>query len=95
VLEVHWELLLVLDSRLAHPWLIIDSLPRLCFQVRRETCFSTLASNCGNGLVELDEECDCGEDCDQTLCCNSECKLDLGLILEHFGRVTPLLIGLR
>jgi hypothetical protein len=39
----------------------------------------TLTAFCGNGLVELGEDCDCGTDCVNDLCCNSlTCKYTNG-----------------
>ncbi|XP_031246997.1 disintegrin and metalloproteinase domain-containing protein 1b-like [Mastomys coucha] len=33
------------------------------------------ATNCGNGMVEDLEQCDCGSDCDKSQCCDNDCKL--------------------
>nr|BAB86767.1 fertilin alpha [Mus musculus] len=33
------------------------------------------AANCGNGVVEDLEQCDCGSDCDKSQCCDENCKL--------------------
>lgn len=44
------------------------------FLDKRDQCFSQQREYCGNGWVEGDEECDCGDDCDGS-CCNEECKV--------------------
>nr|BAB86768.1 fertilin alpha [Mus musculus] len=36
------------------------------------------AANCGNGVVEDLEECDCGSDCDSHPCCSPTCTLKEG-----------------
>lgn len=44
------------------------------FLNKRESCFKSQREVCGNGFVEGDEECDCGDECDGS-CCNEECKV--------------------
>ncbi|XP_054449919.1 disintegrin and metalloproteinase domain-containing protein 1a-like [Pteronotus mesoamericanus] len=34
---------------------------------------SRRASSCGNGVVEDDEQCDCGSNCDTNVCCDQTC----------------------
>ena len=40
-------------------------------------CVATSAF-CGNGVVENDEVCDCGSNCDSDMCCSSNCTLTPG-----------------
>lgn len=42
---------------------------------KKDGCFSAQREVCGNGFVEGDEECDCGSQCSETNCCNTECKV--------------------
>mmetsp|Transcript_28356 Transcript_28356/g.84904 ORF Transcript_28356/g.84904 Transcript_28356/m.84904 type:complete len:681 (+) Transcript_28356:240-2282(+) len=42
---------------------------------KRNSCFSETASFCGNGYVEGDEECDCGDDCAGSSCCTEDCTI--------------------
>ncbi|EPX71303.1 spore wall assembly peptidase Mde10 [Schizosaccharomyces octosporus yFS286] len=38
---------------------------------------------CGNGIVEGDEECDCGDDCSQNPCCDGKtCKYAAGAVCD-------------
>ena len=37
-----------------------------------------LIAVCGNGIKEGDEECDCGDECEDDKCCGPDCKLRAG-----------------
>lgn len=38
---------------------------------------------CGNGIVEAGEDCDCGDDCDDNSCCNGEtCRFRDGAVCD-------------
>eukprot|EP00049_Salpingoeca_infusionum_P006381 m.105994 g.105994 ORF g.105994 m.105994 type:complete len:906 (-) comp13291_c0_seq4:613-3330(-) len=38
-------------------------------------CFQDSAAGCGNGIVEGDEQCDCGDECDSDPCCTKDCTV--------------------
>eukprot|EP00040_Diaphanoeca_grandis_P034899 m.218049 g.218049 ORF g.218049 m.218049 type:complete len:795 (-) comp33250_c0_seq3:266-2650(-) len=43
----------------------------------RDACFIEAGvDDCGNGIVEGDEECDCGTKCTPSSCCTSDCKVN-------------------
>ena len=42
-------------------------------------CFVTENDNCGNGIVDDSETCDCGRNCDADTCCDAaSCTLATG-----------------
>eukprot|EP00039_Didymoeca_costata_P027223 m.17835 g.17835 ORF g.17835 m.17835 type:complete len:758 (+) comp6124_c0_seq1:142-2415(+) len=41
----------------------------------KDGCFSAQRDVCGNGFVEGDEECDCGNDCENSCCDGETCKV--------------------
>ena len=42
---------------------------------KKDKCFKKEREVCGNGFVEKGEECDCGDKCADSKCCNEECKV--------------------
>ena len=48
-------------------------------QYLRESCFVEAGLSCGDGIVDGDEECDCGSDCTPTGCCTAECKVNTAI----------------
>ena len=41
------------------------------------------AGECGNGIVEAGEDCDCGDDCSDNACCNGEtCRFAAGAVCD-------------
>ncbi|PWY91644.1 zincin, partial [Aspergillus sclerotioniger CBS 115572] len=41
------------------------------------------AGECGNGIVEAGEDCDCGDNCDDNACCNGEtCQFATGAVCD-------------
>ncbi|RPA74609.1 hypothetical protein BJ508DRAFT_366135 [Ascobolus immersus RN42] len=40
-------------------------------------------STCGNGIVEPEEDCDCGDNCDQNSCCDTNCKFKDKAVCDH------------
>lgn len=44
--------------------------------ILRETCFVETGLHCGDGVVDGDEECDCGNQCTPSGCCTSQCTIN-------------------
>ncbi len=43
------------------------------------TCVD-ISEFCGNGILDENEECDCGSMCDSDACCNADCTLTAGSV---------------
>jgi hypothetical protein len=71
------------------------SVTMMCTEVTKASCLvpasqfsaSIVKENqCGNGVVEGDEQCDCGQECDKDNCCNgATCRFVKGAVCDDLN----------